>query len=502
MAKVLGKFQMGQFEGWKGITSDNHLGNIFKLEPQKLSNVMVELLALRRGKSLDYMLSKLPIRTFESDEDYTWDVVGSNRRNIPLLEARDEDGVVVTEASDNVGVNNAPFYLVFGEDWFADGEILFGHLNQAYPMRVLGEPRFEGSNAVYKVELMNGSNAGVPAERLLAGERFSHEYAPVEAEMSRKVGDIRFSTPVSMRNEFSIIRIQHKVAGNKLHKKLAIGLPIIKEVNGKIQKMVSNKWIHYVDYELEAQFSDYKNSVLAYGVSNRNSNGEYRNFGKSGNVIKQGDGLFAQIEAGNTNYYTRFSLEMIETALRELSTTKLDFGDRKFLLKTGEGGAMLLHKAILDHVSGWMPLISDGNPAVVGKTTSRLHSNALTAGFQFTEFKASNGVIVGIDVDPLYDDSVRNKIQHPLGGCAMSYRMDLCLVGNEGTPNIQKCAIKGQEDMRGIEWGLRDPYTGRVNNMHMSHDEDSATFHRMSYLGLVVYDPTKCISFIPAILQG
>ena len=57
----------------------------------------------------------------------------------------------------------------------------------------------EGTNAVYKVETMGGLTQGIPSERLLAGERFSVEYAPVEKEMSRKVGDIRFSTPVSMR---------------------------------------------------------------------------------------------------------------------------------------------------------------------------------------------------------------------------------------------------------------------------------------------------------------
>lgn len=36
---------------------------------------------------------------------------------------------------------------------------------------------------------MGGITAGIPAERLLAGERFSVEYAPVERELSRQVGD-------------------------------------------------------------------------------------------------------------------------------------------------------------------------------------------------------------------------------------------------------------------------------------------------------------------------
>ena len=60
--------------------------------------------------------------------------------------------------------------------------------------------------------------------------------------MSREVGDVRFATPVAMRNEFSHIRIKHKVPGNKLNKKLAVGVPII--VNN--QKSTTNMWINVI----------------------------------------------------------------------------------------------------------------------------------------------------------------------------------------------------------------------------------------------------------------
>ena len=125
------------------------------------------------------------------------------------------------------------------------------------------------------------------AERLLAGERFSVEAAFVEKELSRGVGDIRFSSPVSMRNEWSHVRIKHKVAGSMLNKKLAVGIPIIKQTEGRYTKTVVDKWMHNVDWEVENQFSEYKNLALAFGRSNRTANGEYLNVGKSGNVIKR-----------------------------------------------------------------------------------------------------------------------------------------------------------------------------------------------------------------------
>lgn len=93
------------------------------------------------------------------------------------------------------------------DSYVADGEYIVGNLNEIYQFRILGNARLEGSNAVYKVELGGANTQGVPAERLLAGERFSVEAAFVENELSREVGDVRFASPVSMRNEWSTIRI-------------------------------------------------------------------------------------------------------------------------------------------------------------------------------------------------------------------------------------------------------------------------------------------------------
>jgi len=498
MANLLGKFQTREFSSWKGLTRDNHIGAIFGAEPQKASNLMVQLLAFKRGKTLDTLLSSLPTKEFDTDDEYTWDVQGSDRQNIALVEARDENGATVSAGGANVGAGTAPFYLVFGKDWFADGEYIVGNLNEVYQFRILGDARMEGTNAVYRVELAGGNEDGVPADRLLAGELFSVEAAFVEGEMSREVGDVRFASDVKMRNEFSHIRIKHKVPGNKLGKKLAIGVPIV--VNG--QHTTTPMWMHYVDYAVETQFSDYKNNALAFGRSNRNSNGEYTNIGKSGSVIKTGAGLYEQMEVANTIFYTHFSLKLIEDAIYDLSYGELDLQDRIFMMKTGEKGAIQFHKAITDLASGWQAkLITDGNASVVKPVNSSLHNNALSFGFQFVEYMAPNGVTLKIDVDPYYDDPVRNKVQHPLGGPAFSYRYDILEIGTMDQPNIFKCTVKGEPEYRGYQWGpFRNPFTGERNNPYASFDEDAAVIHKYATLGVCVLDPTRTMSIIPSIL--
>lgn len=288
MAGQLNKFQTVGFQGWAPTISKlNHIYSnpVFRQEPQKVTNLMVELFAAKRGASLDSLLSGLTVKQFESDDRYYWDVVGSVRRNIPLIEARTLDGTKVTPEM-TVGAGTEPFYLVFGEHYFFDGEVIFGNLNQVYPMRVLGDAKTEGTNVLYRVELMGGNTIGIPGERLQAGERFSVGFAPVERELSRSVGGVRFNSPVSMSNEWTTIRIKHKVSGALLNKKVAVGVPM--ESQDGTKHTTTTLWMHNEDYVLEKQWQDYKNLAMAWGTSNQNANGEYLNFGKSGEAIRMG----------------------------------------------------------------------------------------------------------------------------------------------------------------------------------------------------------------------
>jgi len=65
-------------------------------------------------------------------------------------------------------------------------------------------------------------------------------------------------------------------------------------------------------------------------------------------------------------------------------------------------------------------------------------------------------------------------------------------------PNIQLCKIRGEEEIRGYQWGLRNPFTGQKDNFNMSFDEDAAIIHKMATLGVVVLDPSRTLSLIPS----
>lgn len=129
MAGKLQRFQTLMFQGWaKDIDKQNNLGRYMQLAPQSASPVITELLATDQGKNLEIFLSQFSVKEFDNDQDYTWDVVGSTRRNIPLKYAVDEDGNVVVPTSVSytktlIGSDKQLFELVFAEEWFFDGEL-------------------------------------------------------------------------------------------------------------------------------------------------------------------------------------------------------------------------------------------------------------------------------------------------------------------------------------------------------------------------------------------
>jgi len=498
MAGKLQRFQTLTFQGWaKDIDKQNNLGRYLQLAPQQASPVLIELLATNQGKNLDIFLSQFAVKEFETDQDYTWDVIGSTRRNIPLKYAVDEAGNTVTAASGLIGVNKQLFELVFAEEWFFDGEILWGELNEAYELRVMGPVQKRNTEYVYTVQLFGTNTEGMPADQLLPGKRFSYSYAPVSRGLSRDVGGLRHATPASMRNEFSQIRLSHKMSGDMMEQKIAMVVPVVNS-DGKLAD--TTMWMHLEHWEFEKTWSEYKSNLIAYARSNRNDNGEYMDYDKSGEIIRMGDGIYAQTEVANVRYYNRFSLPLIEDILYNLTENQLGFGDRTFVLKTGQQGAIKFHKAVKEETSGWFNMQVDAAQiGAVAKTSSPLHSNALRAGYQFTEWLAPNGLAVKVEVDPSYDDRVRNKILLE-GKPAQSSRFDIWDMGTSRDANICKVVAKNRPEVMQTRWGLRDPWSGRMNNEYASYDEDSASISRMGTFGALVYDPTRTMSLIPSVL--
>ena len=487
----LSRYQFNEASTVTGLVTDNHMGYMFQNRPQLLKKTVTRLLSSAGVRNLDTLLNQFPTKSLEEEGIFKWDVTGDNEKNVPLVEVRG------TKTGNNYGAFGARFEVVFGEAYFSDVHMIVGEKNELYQLRIVDDPVMEGSSAVYTVELMGQNQNGMPETELAVGKRFSKDFSPVEDTLSAKGGEITFASPFKMGNETTTIRIEHTEPGKNLGKKVATNI-LLKRGAEEIE---TTTWMQAVEWTIEKTWSYEKAHAITFSRSNKSADGRYYNVGKSGYYIKQGMGLREQMEVSNTVYYNKFSLSMLESILSDIGEGRLEFSDRMIAIRTGERGASQLHKVINVEASGWTNL-SQNNPALVRSTSSPMHPNALVAGYQFTEYIAPMGYHIKIEVDPMYDSKVRNKIRaaHRGGGVAESYRYDIFFLGNAAEPNIYKVDVAGG-DTWGYLAGTRNPFTGERSNMAMGTKVDGATYTRQGSFGSAIVDPYRTISMIPEELQ-
>lgn len=497
----LGLYQTMSGQGFNGpnFTPDQTLKAAANYSMKALRDSMVKITAIHTGRTLEAQLDELPTRYVDDLNDTYFDIVDSSRRNIQLEKAVDVKGNPITKDMLGVGKNGELMYLFFPEDYFFEGEVIVGEKNEKYPIRVL-KREAAGTNVKYTCQMFGRPN-GIPGEELQLGKKFSKEYAPVERGLSREVGGINRPSTARVKQFMSTIRIDHKVSGDINDYGMIFGLPAI---NKKGETVVFNAVSSQEDWLVEQEFQMYKANALYFGTTNIDANGETYDKGQSGRNIIMGSGLRELQEQSNKMYFNYFSLDLLENATNALAAGTSKLTDLNFTIKTGIGGSELFSKAVADKASGWQTL-SDNNPAVITKVASQLHTNALSFGALFTQYKAPNGAVFTVEVDASYDDTVRNKIMMPGRNMpAESFRMDIFYKGSAENPNIQKLALKKMQSIggeyRGYSAGFRNPLTGEVNNNHMSYTEDAATITKFTHLGIAMYNVDKSISLIPMIL--
>lgn len=485
-------FQMTEAQAWAGLTTKNHLGAIYQSKPQLASKLMTRIAQTNFGLDLDSYLDQFSPLYLDTDDDFEWDLIGSAKKNVPLVEARIGGTAIV--ATDTPGLSFTEFELVFPEQWFSDENVIVGEKNEVYSVQIIADPTPEGTNWVYRVKLITGDpDLFFPFEELASGKRFSKDWSLVEQTLSKKGGLVNFVSPFKMRNAFSMIRMQHTVPGNMIDRPFATAW---RDDQGTVHKT----WTQYEDYQFDMQFRQEKNRLLMYAQANKTTDGKYKNFGKSGHIKKQGAGIRQQMEASNTSYYNTFSIDYLIDILLDLSEGKLPSDRREFVLRTGERGAVQFHKAVENNVQLFTPLYNESR---MYKASGGLAGVKMPYGYggQFIEYMGPQGIKVNLSVDSLYDDRERNKIYSPDGGVAESYRYDILDVGtSDGEPNIRKVYVRGSENGMGYEPGLRHPFSRGGERNIMAHSTDGYTIHKWAICGAMVKDPSRTAQIIPSIL--
>ena len=497
-----------------GITQMKSLAELGLQMPQKLDKMVTRLWTANFGPAFSNLIDKYAtVMTFDNAQDYTWKVMGATYQNIPVIEVRDSAGVPINSSytKSMVGANGEMISFVFEKNYFGDGTLILGQHNEHYPFRVIGDGFAEGSNWVVNAVLMGNAYNGCPKEDLYSGMRFSRGYAPVEDEMSRRVGNIVKATPTEMRNGWTTIRKDIKFTGAAdVQQKLCCTIPVstLDENNNVIKKNIDT-WFTYEEWLFMTEWRKEKNDAELWARDNRTNKGLYVDFGKSGNVIRTGNGIMAQMEAGRTIYYSgNFNIDDFVNQLLAIFTKgNVPISERKIVVVTGQYGMTMASRAINKTTNGFVRTGINGlnfeidaqNAGLISKTNSDVTSHAFQyAEGMYTKYIGPMGLEIEFVCDMSLDDPVRNKIVAPDGQGLLSSRCFYVFdMGSSTEPNIYRCKLTNSQysDYMRYKLGMRNPWG--IDGKIISSDEDASSMHTMTSLGAYIPDPSRCLRYIP-----
>ena len=482
---------------WGGLTRESHLGWLGMQEPETISPVMNRLYELNVGSdNIVAFMNSLPVEWLNDDVAYRWFLQGSDERSIPLVKAtRDKEGATVITDAHQAGLARGTFYMFFSERYFEVTSHIVGERPELYQLRVINEPIQIGNYWRYEVQLFTGDdNLWVPASELAGSTLWSELFGMVEQELSKRGNGVHHTAPYQMENVTSMIRKNYEVPGNMISKgkNKPLAYAFIDQ-DGKMQ----TRWIDKLGWDFYIQFERDKARLLAYGKSNKLSDGSYGHMGESNNVIRAGYGMYEQMEYGNILTYSTFSLDMLTDFAMDMSYGKIPEDKREFILSTGEYGAYQFHKDAVTKASGFTYLQTDVNIKTMdGRLT-------LDEG-QFLNYVAVNGIKFKLLIDPM-KDGYPNTLYHPNGGLASSYVYDIFDVGTtNGESNISRVSVKDEEEFFGYIPGLRDPfspYNKRSDPRMMATSKDGYAVYKGFIGGIKITNPKKTARIIPAMLR-
>ena len=479
---------------WSGLTTENHLGAIYGLEPILVSPIIEHIYNVNLGEDFVSFLDRYPTIYIEDDRPYEWLLQGSDEKNLPLIDAYADD--TLAGAPTKAGVAYSTFYMVFPERLFEATDVIVGHKPDTYKLRVVNDPfNAGGLNWAYPVQLVTGDpTLFVPSTELTAGTRWSKEYSLVEQTLSKRGGSVMHNSPFRMQNRLSMIRKQFTVPGNMIRKgQNSPNAFTWVDQNGNKQ----TTWLGKLDWDFMTQFRKEKARLLLYGNSNRTADGTYENKGDSGYEIRAGAGLLDQISPSNVFYYNDFDLDWMTEIALGLTVGKVAEDNRDFVLMTGEYGLWQFHKAVSEKVSMFVPNFTQDRISVAA-------DGKMSYKGQFLEYTSINGIKFKVMHDPMMDDPIRNKLYHPEGGLAKSREYMLMDFGSSnGEANIQKVALKGDQEIFKYIPGMRDPYSPYNNTTSpgmAASSVDGYEVHRMFIGGIRMKNPMRGIRIIPSIL--
>lgn len=483
-------------KNFTGLITMPNLGSVFMTKPEAYNKAIKQIYRMDAVEDYVSFVDQFPTVEAVKHEDsfYEWDIDTQRYRNIALKTWYIED----LSQPAQVGANRQRIFLVFGEGFFDENDVIVGENPNDYAFAVRNV-ELDGSDFIVEVELHNNNiSLSVPSTEFAVGSLWSKDYNLQPTTLSDKGTKPYFSTPGKLRNTTSFMRMEYTVPGNMIEagKNFPLEIPFqMTDKSGNTKEVKA--WTNYYDMVAEEEFRQQFARMLIYGKSNWNEKDMILNADdKTKWKIKSGAGFYEQIAPSNVHPYSSFDLDaMIEIAI-DMGVGRLEGNMRMLDFDTGEYGLMQASRAIEAKSTQYTPNFYQDR---IYKSQAPKNSGVdmpLGYGGQFIEYKAFNGVQVKFNLRRFMDDRVRFKKSHPSGkGSTESYRYTAINYG--GDAGIKRVTKAGVNEIIAYRNGLRDPFTpgGTGTPKQIVTKVDGYEFIRAKWGGLIVENPFNIVDF-------
>lgn len=461
-----------------GLADSNLLSNALLTQPAQMSTVISYIFGrFDQGNILDYLTQGMGRTMVVENSEFEWPVMIEHDKAVTIRDAKWQGSSI--SATDTPGAGGSVIQLWLDEKWFGPGAVLEFD-DKEYQVRVKGEPYQDGSLWVYEVVVADGQvESYIPPSLLAAGKQVSRLGSAYE-EYSEEADFVNYATPFKLRNQLTTMRMSYDITGTVFSDVMVI------ELRDPKTKKATRYWAPYQEWTAWRQWYERIDRMSVYSKYNKNTDGSISLIGSNGRPVPIGAGLLQQISPANRRYYTRLTLDTLDTYLGDLSYNILGFGERKFVALCGEMAMKELDRVLREKASAYTLVDSK---FITGS------GQELALGGQFVTYKGLNGVELTLKHFPLYDNPVYNRKLHPISGKPLeSYRMTFINFGmRDGESNVVKVVKKGRELVTWYTGGSVGPqgFSNSINNLR-SNARDGYQVHFLSEQILAIKDPTTC----------
>ena len=387
-------------------------------------------------------------------------------------------------AGDKPGIQNSPFFLIFGDNWIKRFYILQSERGvQVYVMED-PEPLPSGGYR-YKVQLDPAAPTDFcPVDQTAKGVKWVELNSHV-AESESRTTESKMVMPGMFKNQMGFLRTGWSWAGNSANKVMRIKM--------ETDKGKTDVWMDFAMWQYEKRWLSDCEHYYWYSRYNRLADGTVPLKDMlTGKVIPRGSGLLEQI--ANKSTYAKLTYNTLSNKIGDALFGQADTGNMSLTLMTGTGGMREFDRAMKE--AGAVLLGALGAGDIASKFVTGNSYNLAIGGF-FDQMYHIDGYIIKVKKNPIFDTGrvALASPLHPESGLPLeSYRMVFIDDSDvDGQPNLIHVAQKGRAYMDGVIPGLTPMpkslsilagNSGMQATKYLSTDQDKSSYVRFKSAGI------------------